>query len=182
MRMGGFLSLNTNSCTLPIIMELSSSKKWRSAVLEFIDRLVRVVVLPSPDDEVYESNVLVVLKEIRPEDFEFVSKIASEVGERVNPLLAGEEERVRWIYSLPVEVEILVSKLDKAEKLLEEAEADIRIGSYNKAISASYFSVRLTVKHYLRDLKTTKDNKIANALKRSLVKELGEGSRENRAD
>ncbi|MGB9630811.1 MAG: hypothetical protein ACPL09_02360 [Candidatus Methanodesulfokora sp.] len=57
------------------------------------NRLVRVIALPSPDDEVYESNVLVVLKEIRPEDFELVSRVASEVGERVNPLLAGEEER-----------------------------------------------------------------------------------------
>ncbi|MGC9103961.1 MAG: hypothetical protein ACP5JF_04105 [Candidatus Methanodesulfokora sp.] len=85
----------------PIVMEMSSSKKWRSAILKFIDklessfpdRLVRVIALSSPDDEVYESNVLVVLKEIRPEDFELVSRVASEVGERVNPLLAGEEER-----------------------------------------------------------------------------------------
>jgi hypothetical protein len=57
------------------------------------DRLVRVISLPSPDDEVYESNVLVVLKEIKYEDFEIVSRIASEVGDKVNPLLAGEDER-----------------------------------------------------------------------------------------
>ncbi|RSN73259.1 MAG: hypothetical protein DSO07_11095 [Thermoproteota archaeon] len=37
------------------------------------DRLVRVISLSSPDDEVYESNVLVVLKEIKYEDFEIVS-------------------------------------------------------------------------------------------------------------
>ena len=29
------------------------------------DRLVRVISLSSPDDEVYESNVLVILKEIK---------------------------------------------------------------------------------------------------------------------
>jgi len=86
---------------LPIVMEMSSSKKWRAAILKLVeklefalsDRLVRVVALPSPDDEVYESNVLVVLREIRPEDFEIVSRIASEVGEKVNPLLAREDEK-----------------------------------------------------------------------------------------
>ncbi|MGB9630810.1 MAG: hypothetical protein ACP5KE_02770 [Candidatus Methanodesulfokora sp.] len=68
---------------------------------------------------------------------------------------------------------MLASKLDKAEKLLEEAEADIRIGSYNKAVSASYFFVRLTIEHYIKDLKTMKDDKIANALKRSLARKNG---------
>ena len=57
------------------------------------DRLVRVISLSSPDDEVYESNVLIVLKEIKSEDFEIVSRIASKVGDKVNPLLAREDEK-----------------------------------------------------------------------------------------
>jgi len=68
----------------------------------------------------------------------------------------------------------MLSKLDKAKKLLEEAETDIKFGNYNKAVSASYFSVRLVAEHYIRDLRTTKDDKIANALKKSLMKKLGE--------
>ncbi len=85
---------------LPIVVEFSSSREWRRAVMDFASRLeaslggrlVRVVALPDPEAEVYQSNVLVVLREVRPGDFELVARLASEVGERINPLLASEGE------------------------------------------------------------------------------------------
>ncbi len=56
----------------------------------------------------------------------------------------------------------------KAEVLLREARMDVEHGSYNKAVSASYFPLRLTVEHLIRGLLTTKDDKIANALYREI--------------
>ena len=66
------------------------------------------------------------------------------------------------------------SKLRKAELLLKEAKADLEHGSFNKAVSASYFAVRLTVEHFLPDIRTTKDDKLANALFREIKRRKGE--------
>ncbi len=59
-------------------------------------------------------------------------------------------------------------KRRKAEVLLWEALKDLEVGCYNKAVSASYFAVRLMAESFLKGLTTTKDDKIANALGRSL--------------
>ena len=56
----------------------------------------------------------------------------------------------------------------KAIRLLEEAREDLKVGSYDKAVSAAYFSVRMLAEVYLKDLRTRKDDKIANALGRKL--------------
>ena len=66
-----------------------------------------------------------------------------------------------------------MSKLRKAEVLMEEAAMDLEHGSYNKAVSASYFAVRLTVEHFIEGLRTTKDDKIANALFRIAERKVG---------
>ncbi len=55
---------------------------------------------------------------------------------------------------------------------MREAELDLKHGCYNKAVSASYFAVRLLVEHFI-PLKTTKDDKIANALYREVEKKIG---------
>ncbi len=51
---------------------------------------------------------------------------------------------------------------------MKEAEDDFKRGNYDKAISASYFAVRMLAEIFLKDLKTKKDDKIANALGRAL--------------
>ncbi len=58
----------------------------------FGERLIRVIALPSPDDEVYDSNVLVVIDRPDQEDRMAVIKIAVKTGDKLNPLVAGEEE------------------------------------------------------------------------------------------
>ncbi len=58
--------------------------------------------------------------------------------------------------------------VNKALRLLKEAEEDLRIGCYDKAVSSAYFSVRMLVELYLRGVKTRKDDKLANALGRKL--------------
>ena len=69
----------------------------------------------------------------------------------------------------------------KSDVLMEEALKDLEVGCYNKAVSAAYFSVRAAVEHLLPGLRTSKDDKIANALKRVLRRELGdEGAEEAR--
>ncbi len=62
----------------------------------------------------------------------------------------------------------------KSDVLWDEALKDLDVGCYNKAVSASYFSVRLAAESVLKGLKTSKDDKIANALERVLSKKLGE--------
>jgi len=64
--------------------------------------------------------------------------------------------------------------LKKSEKLIEEAVKDLEMGCYNKAVSAAYFSVKMTTEHLLKGLRTTKDDKVANALKRLLLVKVGE--------
>ncbi len=63
-------------------------------------------------------------------------------------------------------------KFKKANVLFEEALKDMEIGCYNKAVSAAYFSVRLMAEVLLKDVKTTKDDKIANAIGRLLGREF----------
>ncbi len=67
---------------------------------------------------------------------------------------------------------------EKSKRLEEEALEDIRVGCYNKAVSAAYFAVRLAAESKLRGLRTRRDDKIANALARVLSRTLGEGGAE----
>ncbi len=67
-----------------------------------------------------------------------------------------------------------MSKLIKSEVLLKEAKKDLEHGSPNKAVSASYFAVRLFVEHVIPDLLTSKDDKIANALYREVKRRANE--------
>ena len=57
---------------------------------------------------------------------------------------------------------------------MEEAMKDLECSCYNKAVSAAYFSLRILVEHMIPNLRTNKDDKIANALKRMLLREIGE--------
>jgi len=66
-----------------------------------------------------------------------------------------------------------VSKSRKAEVLLEEAKIDLENKCFNKAVSASYFAVRLLAESFLPALMTTKDDKIANALFREVERRSG---------
>ncbi len=59
----------------------------------------------------------------------------------------------------------------KSDRLMEEAVRDLECGCYNKAVSAAYFSVRMLAEHMMPGLRTSKDDKIANALKRMLSRE-----------
>lgn len=67
-----------------------------------------------------------------------------------------------------------MSKLDKAEVLIREALEDLKNGCYNKAVSASYFAARLLTEHFIPNLMTTKDDKIANALFREALRRSSE--------
>ena len=40
-----------------------------------------------------------------------------------------------------------MSKLEKAETLLKEAETDLKHNCYNKAVSAAYFACRMLAEH-----------------------------------
>ncbi len=62
---------------------------------------------------------------------------------------------------------------EKARILMNEALRDLECGCYNKAVSAAYFAVRLLAESKLMGLRTRKDDKIANALYRLLLR-LGE--------
>ncbi len=62
----------------------------------------------------------------------------------------------------------------KSRLLMEEARRDLDAGCPNKAVSASYFAVRMAAESLLRGLRTRKDDKVANALKRLLEPTLGE--------
>ncbi len=81
-----------------ITMNLMSPKDWRDKLSAFVERLERefdgrlrlVIALPTPDDRLYESNVLIVLDEVRKEDSIVV---ASAAPEDVSPLLVPQEDR-----------------------------------------------------------------------------------------
>ncbi len=82
----------------PIIIEMQSPESWRESIITFTrklrsifgERLVRVIALPSPDEQEYESNVLVVLREVSLEDVRAVVRAAVESGENINPLVVEE--------------------------------------------------------------------------------------------
>ncbi|MEM2604831.1 MAG: hypothetical protein QW353_08040, partial [Candidatus Korarchaeum sp.] len=86
---------------LPIVLEMTSESSWREAVMRFAeelkkvfgDRLLRVIALPSPDDDVYDSNVLVIMSKPSQSDRMEVVRIAVEVGDKLNPLVTDEDER-----------------------------------------------------------------------------------------
>lgn len=61
----------------------------------------------------------------------------------------------------------------KSDELMMESLRDLEVGCYNKAVSASYFSVRLAAESVLKGLTTRKDDKIANALRTILSVKLG---------
>ncbi|BDC17986.1 HEPN domain-containing protein [Acidianus sp. HS-5] len=68
--------------------------------------------------------------------------------------------------------------MDKVDVLLDEAEKDIKVGCYNKAVSASYFAVSMEIEKLGYKLRTTiprRDDKLINILmhlgKDSLAKE-----------
>lgn len=63
---------------------------------------------------------------------------------------------------------------EKSRLLMEEARRDLDAGCPNKAVSASYFAVRMAAESLLRGLRTRKDDKVANALARMLEPALGE--------
>ncbi len=81
-----------------IAINLRSPKYRRDKLSAFVERLERefdgrlrlVVALPTPDDRLYESNVLIVLDEVRREDSLIV---ASAAPEDVSPLLVPQEDR-----------------------------------------------------------------------------------------
>jgi len=85
---------------LPIVLEMQGPERWRNTVIIFAQslrsafgtRLLRVIALPSPEDEVYESNILVVIKSATQEDVRKVMDIAVRSGENLNPLVVNEED------------------------------------------------------------------------------------------
>lgn len=84
---------------LPIVIEMEMSD-WTESLMEFARRLKRifgrrllkVIALPSPDVQVYDSNVLVVLDAFDRDDVRRVVKLGLDVDERINPLVVGRDE------------------------------------------------------------------------------------------
>ncbi len=80
-----------------VAINLRSPKDWREKVQLFVSklesimggRLVSVIALPSEEELLYDSNVLVVLDEIREGDLERVASVAPD---GVNPLVVPEED------------------------------------------------------------------------------------------
>jgi len=60
----------------------------------------------------------------------------------------------------------------KSNVMFSEALKDLEVGCYNKAVSAAYFSVRLAAESVL-NIKTKRDDKIANAVRRLLEVKVG---------
>lgn len=57
--------------------------------------------------------------------------------------------------------------VEKARKLLKEAEIDLRVGGFNKSASASYFAARMIVEIFLKSRNLSiprRDDKLANLL------------------
>ncbi|MCD6244433.1 MAG: hypothetical protein J7J65_04265 [Candidatus Korarchaeota archaeon] len=85
---------------IALLEDLRTRKEWRALVRAFIEELSslpvrQVIALPSPDDKVYDSNVLVVLEEDTPEDTMEVVKAAVRAERRMgvegilSPLAVG---------------------------------------------------------------------------------------------
>ncbi|MDK2464357.1 MAG: hypothetical protein QI223_06280 [Candidatus Korarchaeota archaeon] len=81
-----------------MVVDLRSPREWRRKIQLFTSslesvlggRLIMVVALPSPADTLYDSNVLVVLDELRPGDLEAVASLTPE---GVSPLVVPEDDR-----------------------------------------------------------------------------------------
>jgi intergrase/recombinase len=94
---------------LPIVLEMRGPEGWTASIIKFAEglmlhfgkRLKRVIALPSPDDQVYDSNVLVVIEKPTLDDVKIVMELAVRSGERLNPLVVdeGDEEAVRIFMS-----------------------------------------------------------------------------------
>ena len=70
--------------------------------------------------------------------------------------------------------------IEKAIKLLKEAESDILMGNYNKSASASYFAARMLVEIFLNYKKLSiprRDDKLANLFESQGFKELSDDLR-----
>ena len=115
---------------MPIVLEMRSRAEWRETLIrfaeelrkEFGDRLIRVIALPSPEDEVYDSNVLVVMDEPDQRDRMTVIEIAVRVGEKINPLVVGEDEEdaVRAFLAVPFRTHWDGEHIRFAEELRKE--------------------------------------------------------------
>ncbi len=91
---------------LALLEDLRTERSWRLLVRAFIEELSnslpgkvrQVIALPSPDDKIYDSNVLVVLEEDTPEGSLEVMRAASraeesmKVGGIISPLVIGPED------------------------------------------------------------------------------------------
>jgi len=67
--------------------------------------------------------------------------------------------------------------LSKAERLMKEAVKDLEIGSYNKAASAAYFSLRMFSEFILLKGRITiprRDDKLANLIENIGLREIAE--------
>ncbi|RLG46892.1 MAG: hypothetical protein DRO06_03680 [Thermoproteota archaeon] len=92
---------------LAIMENLKAESRWRALVREFVRELeeslpgkVRLVAaLPSPEDRIYESNVLVVLEEDTPETTMEVVRAAARAEDalgahgEISPLVVGPDDR-----------------------------------------------------------------------------------------
>ncbi len=81
-----------------VAVNLRSPREWRLKVQKFIsrledsfkDRLVSVIALPSPEDSLYDSNVLVMLDKLKQGDLREVASLAPD---EVSPLVVPKEDR-----------------------------------------------------------------------------------------
>ncbi len=114
---------------LPIVLEMRGSEGWAVSIIKFAEalmlhfgvRLKRVIALPSPDDQVYDSNVLVVIENPTLDDVRRVMELAVRSGERLNPLVVdeGDEEAVRvFMSSLPIKTDWGDEHIKFAEALM----------------------------------------------------------------
>ncbi len=70
--------------------------------------------------------------------------------------------------------------VEKAIRLLEEAEIDLQMGNFNKSASASYFAARMIVEIFLRSRKLSiprRDDKLANLFENQGFKDLSDDLR-----
>ena len=81
-----------------VAVNLRSPREWRLKVQKFIsrledsfkNRLVSVIALPSPEDSLYDSNVLVMLDKLKQGDLREVASLAPD---EVSPLVVPKEDR-----------------------------------------------------------------------------------------